>query len=52
MLNDGGLHQCSEVPMDHLLLGVSRLEEDAQKHRRSSDVLASLSKLRGIIPSV
>ena len=31
---------------------VGRLREAAQKHRRSSDVLASLSKLRGVIPSI
>ena len=38
--------------MDCLFLGVGRLEEATQKHRRSSDVLASLSKLRGVVPSV
>ena len=38
--------------MDRLLLGVGRLGEAAQKHHRSSDVLASLSKLRGVIPSI
>ena len=38
--------------MDCLFLGVGRLGEVAQKHLRSSDVLASPSKLRGVIPSV
>ena len=45
LLNGDGLHQC-------LLLGVDRLGEATQKHRRCSDVLASLGKLRGIVPSV
>ena len=38
--------------MDCLLLGVDRLGEAAQKHHHRSDVLASPSKLRGIVPSV
>ena len=38
--------------MDCLFLGVGRLKEATQKHRRSSDVLASPSKLRGVIPFV
>ena len=38
--------------MDCLFLGVGRLREATQKHRHSSDVLASPSKLRGVIPSV
>ena len=36
--------------MDHLFLGVFRLEKAAQKHYRSGDVLIGLSKLWGIIP--
>ena len=39
LLNDGGLHQRPEVPGYCLFLGVDRLREAAQKHRRSSDVL-------------
>ena len=50
LLNDGGLHQRLEVLVDFLFLGVGRLGEAVQKHRRSSDVLASLSKLRGSSP--
>ena len=38
--------------MDHLLLGVVRLRKAAQKHHRGGDVLASLSKLSGIVPSI
>ena len=38
--------------MDRLFLGVVRLEKAAQKHCRSGDVLASPSKLWGIIPPV
>ena len=49
LLNGGGLHQRSEVALDCLFLGVGRLEEAAQKHRRSNDVLAGVSELRGII---
>ena len=52
LLNGGGLHQRLEVPVDRLLLGVGKLREAAQKHRRNSDVLASQSKLRGVITSV
>ena len=52
LLNDGGFHQCLEVPVDCLLLGVNRLEKATQKHRRSSDVLAGLSKLWGIVSSI
>ena len=51
LLNGGSLHQCPELLVDRLLLGVGRLGEAAQKHRRGSDILASPSKLRGIIPS-
>ena len=52
LLNGDGLHQRQEVPVDCLLLGVDRLGKATQKHRRCSDVLASLGKLRGIVPSV
>ena len=38
--------------MDCLFLGVDRFGEATQKHRRSSDVLASSSELRGFIPSI
>ena len=38
--------------MDYLFLGVGRLGEAAQKHHRSSDVLASSSELRGVVPSI
>ena len=38
--------------MDRLLLEVDRLRKAAQKHCRNGDVLASLSKLWGIIPPV
>ena len=52
LLNDGGLHQCPEVPVDCLFLGVIRLEKATQKHCGRSDVLASLSELWGIVPPV
>ena len=52
LLNGDGLHQRPEVPVDCLFLGVGRLGEAAQKHRRSCDVLASSSELRGVDPSV
>ena len=38
--------------MDRLFLGVVRLRKAAQKHRRHGDVLASPSKLWGIVPPV
>ena len=38
--------------MDRLLLGVDRLWKAAQKHRHSSDVLASPSELWGIVSSI
>ena len=38
--------------MDRPLLGVDGLENAAQKHCRSGDVLASLSELWGVIPLV
>ena len=50
--NCSGFHQRSEVPVDHLLLGVVRLGKAAHKHRRCSDVLASPSELWGIVPPV
>ena len=52
LLNDGGFHQCPEVLVDHLLLGVDRLGKAMQKHRRRSDVLAIPSELWGIIPPI
>ena len=52
LLHGGGFHQCPEVSVDDLFLGVVRLEKAAQKHCRSGDVLASPSELWGIIPSV
>ena len=52
LLNGSGLHQCLEVLVDYLFLGVGRLGEATQKHRRNIDVLDSPSKLRGVIPSV
>ena len=51
-MNGGGFHQCPEVPVDHLFLGVVRLGKAAQKHYRGGDVLASLSELWGIVPLV
>jgi len=50
LLNSGGLHQRPEVSVGCLLLGVGRLGEATQKHRRSNDVLASSSELRGVVP--
>ena len=52
LLNDGGLHQCPEVPVDRLFLGVVQLGKAAQKHRCSGDVLASPSELWGVVPSI
>ena len=52
LLNGDGFHQRPEVLVDCLFLGVSRLGKAAQKHRRSSDVLASPSKLWGIVSFV
>ena len=52
LLNGDGFHPHPEVSVDHLLLGVDRLWKATQKHRRSGDVLASLSELWGIIPPV
>ena len=52
LLNGGGFHQCPEVPVDRLFLGVVGLGKAAQKHRRRGDILASLSELLGTIPPV
>ena len=52
LLNGDSFHQRLEIPVDCLFLGVGRLGKAAQKHRRSSDVLASPSKLMGIVPSI
>ena len=38
--------------MDHLLLWVDRLGKATQKHRRRGNILASPSKLWGIVPPV
>ena len=50
LLNGGGFHQCPEVPVDRLCLGVFRLGKAMQKHCRSGDVLASPSELWGSFP--
>ena len=50
LLNGSGFHQGPEVPVDRLFLWVVRLGKAAKEHRRRGDVLASLSKLWGIIP--
>ena len=52
LLNDGGLHQRSEVLVDRLLLWVDRLGKVTQKHHHRGDVLASPSELWGIVPLV
>ena len=52
LLNDGGLHQCPEVPVDRLLLWVYRLRKAVQKHRRRGDVLTSPSELWGIVSPI
>ena len=52
LLNGGGFHQCPEVPVDRLFLGVVRLRKATQKHYRSGDVLVSPSELWGIFPPV
>ena len=52
LLNDGGFYQRPEVPVDRPLLVVDGLRNAAQKHCRSSDVLASPSELWGVIPLV
>ena len=51
-MNGGGFYQHPKVLVDRLLLGVDRLGNAAQKHCHSSDVLASLCELWGIIPLV
>ena len=50
MLNGDGLHQCLEVPVDHLFVRVVRLGQATQEHYRGGNVLTGLSKLRGIGP--
>ena len=52
LLNGGGFYQHPEVPVDRPLLGVDGLGNAAQKHCRSSNVLASPSELWGIVPLV
>ena len=51
LLNGGGFYQRPEILVDRLFLGVDGLWKTAQKHRRSGDVLASLSELWGIVSS-
>ena len=52
LLNGGGFYQNLEILVDLPLLGVDRLGNATQKHRRSGNVLASPSKLWGIVPLV
>ena len=52
LLNGDGFHQLPKVPVDRPLLGVDGLGNAAQKHCRSGDVLASPSKLWGIVPPI
>ena len=52
LLNGGGFHQRLEVLVDHSLLGVGGLRNAVQKHCHSGDVLASPSKLGGVVPLV
>ena len=51
-MNGGGFHQCSEVLVDRLFLGVIRLEKATQKHCRDDDVLVGPSELWGVVPPV
>ena len=51
-MNGDGFYQRPEVLVDRPLLGVYGLKNAAQKHCRSGDVLASPSKLWGVIPLV
>ena len=52
LLNGGGFHQCPEVLVDRLFLGVIRLGEAAQERCRGGDVLASSRELWGIVPPI
>ena len=52
LLNGIGFHQCPEVLVDRLFLGVVQLGKATQKHYHSGDVLVSPSKLWGIIPPI
>ena len=52
LLNDGGFHQCPEVPVDRLFLGVIRLGKVAQKHCHGGDVLANPSIMWGIVSPI
>ena len=52
MLNGDSFHQCPELPVDRLFLGVVRLGKAAQKHGHGGDVLASPSELWGIVPPI
>ena len=49
LLNGDDFCQRPEVPVDCPLLGIDRLGNTTQKHCRSGDVLASPSKLWGVI---
>ena len=51
-MNGDGLHQCPEVPVDCLFLGVVRFGKVAQKHCLSGDVLIGPSELWRIVPPV
>ena len=51
-MNGGGFHQCPEVLVDHLFLGVVRLRKAVQKHYHSGDVLIGLSELWRIVPPI
>ena len=52
LLNHGGFYPNPEVPVDLPLQGVDGLENAAQKHCRSGNVLASLSELWEIVPLI
>ena len=52
LLKGSGFHQCPEVLVDRLFLGVVRLRKAAQKHCRDSDVLANPIELWRIIPPI
>ena len=52
LLDGGGFYQNPEVPVDLPLPRVDGLENAAQKHRRSGNVLAGPSELWGIIPLI
>ena len=51
-MNGDGFYQRPEVLVDRSLLGVDELRNAMSKHCRSGDVLASPSKLWGVVPLV